>query len=249
MKQTVTKPASWSFSRLGDFSKCRFMYKLKYLDKIPEPERPLPKGKSEHGNDRGTRVHSNIEEYVRGEHDALCDEADKHFGVHIDLLRHMYADGLVEMEESWGYCRDWEVADWDTAWLRMKVDALVHVSKEDAFIVDFKTGRHFGNEVQHASQLQLYAVSTFLRYPKLEEVSVADWYIDHGVVTERIFTREQALRFRRGFDAQGKTLTNCTDFPANPNRWSCQWCAYSQEGTGHCQVGVKNVSMPKSLKK
>ena len=241
MKQTVIKPASWSFSRLGDFSKCRLMYKLKHLDKIPEPERPLPKGKSEHGNDRGTRVHSNIEEYVRGEHDALCDEANKHFGVHIDLLRRLYVDGLVEMEEAWGYCRDWEVAEWDTAWLRMKVDALVHVSSEDAFIIDFKTGRHFGNEVTHAQQLQLYAVSTFLRYPELIEVSVADWYIDHGVVTERIFTRDQALRFKRGFDMQGKTLTDCAAWPANPNKYSCQWCPYGPEHTGHCPEGVRKA--------
>ena len=248
MTTPKTKPASWSFSRLSDFSKCRFMYKLKYLDKVPEPERVLRKGQVEFANDRGTRVHSNIEEYVRGEHDALCDEANKHFGVHIDFLRHQYEAGNVEMEESWAYDRDWEVADWDTGWLRMKIDALVHVSKYDAFIVDFKTGRHAGNEVGHASQLHLYAASTFLRYPELEEVSVADWYLDHDLITEKVLTRDQALRFKPGFDKQGKTLTDCKDFPTNANRFSCRWCCYSQEGTGHCQVGVKTVAMPKSRK-
>ncbi len=240
MKTTVKAP-SWSFSRLGDFSKCKLMYKLKHLDKIPEPERELPKGKTEFANDRGTRIHSNIEEYVRGEHDALCDEANKHFGVHVDLLRVLYADGVVEMEEAWAYDREWEVAAWETGWLRMKVDALVHLSKQEASIIDFKTGRVWGNEVGHAQQLNLYAVAVFLRYPKLEEVSVADWYLDHGEVTERFFTRDQALRFKKSFHAQGVAVTDCTSWPANPNKFSCQFCLYGPEHSGHCDVGVRKA--------
>jgi hypothetical protein len=37
---------SWSFSRLTDFEKCKFLAKLKNIDKVPEPERPLPAGKT-----------------------------------------------------------------------------------------------------------------------------------------------------------------------------------------------------------
>lgn len=247
MTQTV-KTSTWSFSRLGDFAKCRLMYKLKYIDKIPEPERELPPGKSEFANDRGTRLHANMEEYVRGEHDALAPENDKHFGLHADLLRVLYAEGKVEMEEAWGYDRDWEVAPWETAWLRMKVDALVHLSEQEACIVDFKTGKVWGNEIQHAQQLNLYAVAVFLRYPKLDKVSVADWYLDHGEITERFFTRDQALRFKRGFHTQGVTLTDCQVFPANPNVHSCKWCPYSPSGTGDCLVGVTSSFAPKRKK-
>ena len=51
MSETIS---SWSFSKLGDFESCRLKAKLKHLDNIPEPERPLPPGKTEHANDRGT---------------------------------------------------------------------------------------------------------------------------------------------------------------------------------------------------
>ena len=48
---------AWSYSRLADFEQCKLRAKLKYIDRIPEPARPLPPGKTEHANDRGTRIH------------------------------------------------------------------------------------------------------------------------------------------------------------------------------------------------
>ena len=41
------KIRSWSFSRLSDFEACPLKAKLKIIDKIPEPERELPPGKTE----------------------------------------------------------------------------------------------------------------------------------------------------------------------------------------------------------
>lgn len=234
MTQTAN---SWSFSKLADFTRCKLAFKIKHIDKVAEPERPLPRGKTEHGNDRGSRIHDNIETYIRGDHDALCPEADKYFGIHIDMLRVMYAEGMVEMEQEWGFDDQWETTDWNGAWLRMKLDFLVHLSPTQAIVGDWKTGRHYGNEVGHANQLNLYAVATFLRHPELEEISVADYYIDHGITTERVFTRTQALKYRRTFDKQGKDLTTCTEFPANPNRFSCQWCPWGD--TGHCTVSAR----------
>lgn len=239
MKQIPAQAVSWSFSKLQDFTRCKLAFKIKHIDRVPEPERELPRGKTEFANDRGSRIHDNIETYIRGDHDALCEEAEKYFGTFIDLVRAMYPDGTVEMEGQWGFCEDWEVAEWDTAWLRMKLDLLIHLSPTQAYVIDFKTGRHFGNEITHASQLNLYALATFLRYPELEEISVADYYIDHGKVTERVFTRKEALRNKRTFDKQGKDITNCTTFPPNPNKFSCQWCPWGE--TGHCAVGVRKA--------
>ncbi len=237
----MTPVTSWSFSRLQDFTRCKLAFKIKHIDRVPEPERALPKGKLEHANDRGTRIHDNIETYIRGDHDALCPEADKFFGMFIDLLRVLYADGMVEMEGNWAFGENWDVDAWETGWLRLKLDGLVRLSPTQAAVLDWKTGRHFGNEVVHGNQLNLYAVATFLRHPELEEITVADYYIDHGVKTERKFTRTEALRYKRTFDKQGKDITRCTEFPANPNRFSCQWCAYGPEHTGHCTVGVRKA--------
>ena len=57
---------AWSYSRLVDFEQCKLRAKLKYIDRIPEPARSLPPGKTEHANDRGTRIHDAAERFVRG---------------------------------------------------------------------------------------------------------------------------------------------------------------------------------------
>ena len=217
------------------------MFWLKYDQKIPEPERPLPPGKTEHANDRGSRVHDGCEAYVRGLSDDLPLEAEKHFGPQIDLLRHLYAAGEVSLEGEWAMDMDWCPADWKKGWLRLKLDVLVHLSETEAVVIDYKTGKKFGNEIKHAEQLQLYQLVTFLRYPHLERVTAELWYLDQNEVTSRAYTRDQGLRFREKWHKRGLDITTCEKFPANPNVHSCKFCPYGpwENGTGHCQVGRK----------
>jgi len=231
-----TTVPSWSHSKLKDYDKCKHLFALKHLHKIPEPERVLRPGQTEFANDRGTRVHDNCEGYVRGDHDALCPEADKFFGPQIDLLRTMYQDGIVSMEGEWGHDKDWEPTEWKKAWLRLKLDVMVMIDPTHAIVIDYKTGKKRGNEISHAEQLQLYQLCAFLRYPKLEKVTAELWYLDQNEVTSQTFTRQQGLRFRQGFDKRGILATSCEVFPPNPNKYSCQWCPY--KNTEHCTVGV-----------
>lgn len=230
--------SSWSFSKLQDFEKCKFLCYLKHDAKIPEPERPLPPGKSEHANDRGTRVHDAAESFVRGE-GPLVPELAKFADDFNELKRRFALGGQVELEGEWGMSDEWEIAPWNTAWLRLKLDALVLGDDYDAVVIDYKTGKKYGNEVKHGQQLQLYALVTFLRYPELEEVTAELWYLDVDERTSVTFTRDQALRFRSSFDKRGTALTTCMDFPPNPNKFTCQWCLYGPNHSGHCAVGVR----------
>ncbi len=232
---------SWSFSKLGDFQKCRKYFWLKHEQKIPEPDRPLKPGQTEHANDRGSRIHDSCELYVRGDSDDLAPEAEKHFGLKIDLLRHLHTEGVVELEGNWGMSKDWDIAEWNQAWLRLKLDVLVHLSPDSAIVIDYKSGKKWGNEVKHDQQLQLYALVTFLRYPELETVQAELWYVDQGETTSKTYTREQSLRYRRTYDRQGADITGCSVWPANPNKYSCQWCLYGPEHSGHCAVGVRKA--------
>lgn len=230
---------SWSFSKLQDFEKCKFLCYLKHDQKVPEPERPLPPGKTEHANDRGTRIHDAAEHYVDGT-GPFIGELSK-FKPEFEKLRNLYGAQVVELEGEWGMDEDWEIAPWKGAWLRLKLDALVHTGKYTAVVIDYKSGKKWGNEVKHAQQLQLYALVTFLRYPYLEEVTAELWYLDVDDITTQTFTRDQSLRFKQSFDKRGRALTTATAWPANPNKFTCQWCAYGPEHTGHCSVGVRKA--------
>ena len=232
---------SWSFSKLGDFQKCKRYYELKHELKTPEPERQLKPGQLEHANDRGSRIHDSCELYVRGHSDDLAPEAEKYFGCQLDFLRVLYSEGIVELEGNWGMSSEWEIVEWDKAWLRLKLDVLVHLDDHTAVIIDYKTGSKWGNEVKHDQQLQLYAFVTFMRFPLLETIDAQLWYIDKGETTAKTFTRAQCLRNRRTFEKQGNDIVTCTKWPANPNKFSCQWCLYGPEHSGDCAVGVRKA--------
>ena len=266
---------SWSFSKLGDYEKCKKYFWLKHEQKVPEPVRPLPPGKTEHANDRGSRIHDAAEHFVDGT-GPFIPELRK-FEPEFEQLHHLHSLGKVSLEGEWGMSRDWETCGWNgdwqaisssaptatakklpergnagdvikvgkiiyewvPSWHRCKLDALVFVSDTEAVVIDYKTGRKFGNEVKHAQQLQLYQLNTFLRYPALEVVHAELWYTDQDDITTATYTRDQGLRFKRTFDRRGAELTSNTDWPANPNVFSCKWCGYGPWGTNDCPKGVR----------
>lgn len=169
---------TWSPSRLVDFEKCKFYAHLKHDRRIPEPDRPLPPGKTEHANDRGSRIHNELELYVRGD-GPMPPEASK-FEDHFVKMRDLYEAGVVSLEGEWGMDRQWNPCGWNgewreadkvthlgreftkakklpdrglpgelilvagtfyewlPVWLRLKLDALVHLSETEAVVIDYK---------------------------------------------------------------------------------------------------------------
>jgi RecB family exonuclease len=162
-----------SFSRLQNFEKCKYMAKLMYIDKIPEPERPLPPGRSEHANDRGSRVHDAAEMFVRGGVELIPELL--RFKDEFEELRDLFEAGRVQLEGEWAVNLEWEPVAWSSsdAWARMKLDALVFSEdKLTARVIDYKTGKRHGNEIKHTEQGQVYQLATFLRFPELEQITV-----------------------------------------------------------------------------
>lgn len=235
-----------SHSRLALFEQCKFRVYLKHGLKIPEPVRPLPPGKLEHANDRGSRLHDNAELFTRGK-SKLSPELSKHFLNEFEALQRHFKAGMAILEDEWAMDREWEPCDWKAinAFLRLKIDALVFLSDTEAVVIDYKTGRRQGNEIKHAEQVQLYQLVTFLRYPKIEKITVELWYPDIDDLFSQEYTRDQGLRFKKKFNDRLTELTTYqfTGDPkveANPTIYTCKWCPYGQpsaarpERTGHC---------------
>jgi len=225
-----------SFSRLQNFEKCKYLAKLMYIDKVPEPERPLPKGKTEHANDRGSRIHDSAEMFVRGGVE-LVPELIK-FEDEFRELRSLFEKARVQLEGEWAVNLEWEPVSWASsdAWCRMKLDALV--LSEDckhARVIDYKTGKRQGNEIKHTEQGQIYQLATFLRYPDLEEITVEFWYTDLGETDIKDYTRLQGTQYFNKYNNRLLAISTCTDFPPNPNAFSCRWCPYNGNA---CEHGV-----------
>ena len=234
-----------SFSRLSVFQECPRRAELAYIQKIPEADRgpgPLtaPDGSKEWHNDRGSRIHDLAEKYVQGEDMPFPNELRK-FKKEIDHLRSIYKTGKVITEEMWCYTNEWmpcAANDWDNIYFRMVTDITVFNSKSNATVIDYKTGRKFGNEVKHGQQAQLYQLGAFLRYPDLEEITTEIWYIDQDEIATMEFTRNQGMRFFKHWSNRMKAMVNETEFKPTPNMNSCRWCPYKPSKSGDCSVGI-----------
>lgn len=230
---------TWSFSRLAEFEKCKFRAKLLFIDKIREPERPLPPGKLEHANDRGTRVHEAAELFVQSPQGVELLPELAEFREEFEALRALYSEGKVGLEGEWGYDEGWQPVGWMSSdvWARVKLDALVMLEPDHAVVIDYKTGRKHGNEIKHADQMALYQLATFMRYPDVQKVTVELWYVDQNDMTRQVYTRDQGLRHLKNYNKRGLAMTTCEDFPPNPNDYSCRWCYLGPKGSGVCKAG------------
>ena len=221
---------AWSFSTLTKFEECPFRVYLNKVERLPEPSGPAA--------ERGTAIHTLAEDYVQGVIGELPDEL-KHYKTSFEELRTLYADAKVEVEGDWGFTQAWEPTGWvapDT-WARIKLDVYVSESETSARAIDHKTGKKWGNELKHGSQLMTYAVACFMRDPKLEYLETELWYLDHKHgPTIQSYTREQATMFQPGIHERAIKMTTCTEFDPKPSKHNCRWCHYAKSGA--CEWGV-----------
>lgn len=223
----------WSFSGLSIFETCPYWAYLKYAERIPEPP-PDPNAP----NVRGSRIHDEAEHFVRGT--GPFTPALAKFKTQFEELRAAYEEGSVELEENWGVDRDWQPVTWKdpACWGRIKLDAFVRLSQTSCRVIDYKTGRSWGNEVKHTQQGIVYGIAACLRYPEIESVSIEFWYLDEGKNRPKVFTREQLMRQLPKLNERVSLMTSITSFPAKPNKYNCRWCPYRPGNTGACELGV-----------
>lgn len=229
---------TWSFSRLQDYESCPYKAWLKHAERIPDP-RPSPAA------DRGTAIHELAEKYLRGQIDPLPVELVK-FKDEFESLRN--GGQQLMLEEEWGFDREWSPCEYrgkDT-WGRVKADCVVPKTETTGVVIDFKTGKKFGNEIKHGEQLQVYALSTFLRHPEWTRITAELWYLDVDDLSSISVTRKTAMeRYLKVYDRRFRKMTDATEFPAKPNIVSCKWCPYGD--TGHCDQRVVDSAATKNF--
>lgn len=229
---------TWSHSRLVDFETCAHRAYLKYVKKVPEPERPLPPGKTEHANDRGTRVHEECEAFVRGL-GPLPKEAEK-FRDEFEALATRFAEGKASLEGEWGFRKDWSMCGYydKDVWLRVKCDAVVILSPKRVLVIDYKTGRKFGNEIKHGEQVILYALAIICRMPELEQVDVELWYLDQDDLTHDAKPAKKWMQQLKLYNVRGTKITSAKEFKPNPSKYACQYCPYKDS---ECEFAYKET--------
>lgn len=225
--------APWSFSSLDTYERCPYRYKLKHIERIPEPE---PKDKD--ARHRGIEIHKQLEMYVRSERVDLPPEG-RFFEPQLVKLRELYSHGKVEVEQTWLFDDKWQPYNgkyWD-AWCVIKADVWVN-NETTGVIIDHKSGKKFGNEPKHAQQLNLYSLGAFFRYPDMHTIQGEVWYHDANDMLAVTYRRDQAMMFLPRLEARVDTMQNDKYYRPRPSTVNCKYCPYSPRGNGHCPVGV-----------
>lgn len=232
---------TWSFSRLMKFEQCPYALYLSAYKKLPTPEQDPTKGAG-----RGNIVHDNAEQWVKGETEDLSPVITKHFAGEFRVLKEDYERGCCILEEDWGFNKDWGPTTWeaDDIWCKMKLDnfrteAPLNTGVDYAQVIDYKTGRKFGNEVKHIQQAQVYMIGAFMKFPQLNHVKVEFWYFDQNSKLQKLYSRDNLNQYLNKFTQRALRLTECDNFEAKPSKMHCRWCDYGvANGTGACEFAV-----------
>lgn len=218
-----------SFSGIKEFEDCAY---AAFLSKVKKFKRL-----SSEAADRGTAIHDLAENYVKdgGE----CPKELLKFEADFEHLIRAYREGNVQMEENWGFNKDWEPRTWDAddCELMSKLDVFERESETSARVIDHKTGKKMGNEIKHSDQCMLYAICAFMKYPELEHITCELWYLDKGEKLIKTFTRQRAMVFLERYSARIQAVLTCTDFKPKPSMYNCKWCPHAE--TGNCEWSAK----------
>lgn len=221
---------SWSFSSLMDYETCKYRAFLKLVQRAKQKENEF--------SNRGNVIHKLAEDYVLGNIEELPKELIKFEKQFENVLEKKAQGQTILIEQEWAFTDEWEPTQWrdKKAWNRTKADLAIFETMSSAIIVDHKTGKKFGNELKHGQQLQFYVITAFLMFPELEYVEAELWYLDHGLTTNRKYSRDDAMVFLPRWEERGKRMTTATEFLPSPSKANCKWCPYgSENGTGVCE--------------
>lgn len=223
MKHNPHKINGVSYSRWTVWNQCRLRFKLKFIDRLPDPQGEAAA--------RGARIHELAEKYTTTQRPGKLSPELRLYKEELAALRK--SAGWAEM--MWSFDHDWNLLDeeWpDNVYLRIKTDFTLILPQETVKIIDFKTGRVRDGEYE--PQLQLYAAGGAAAFEGVSRIEVELWFLDHHVTTRRAYTLDQARGFQRTWDKRFRPIFTERAFKPNPGN-HCRWCPYSKSKGGPCK--------------
>ena len=229
--------ANASYSRLSYFKNCPRAYKFKYLDKLKEPKRPTIEGQTETAAERGSRIHSLCEEVIKtpikSTH-SLPPELKKIAQTLKEVASvpesHRYTEQTWYFDDQWVEITE-EQAKSEGYHILVIIDAfyLDPHDSEHAKLIDYKSGKRYGNEQKHQRQVLLYALAAFHKFPELNFITSELVYTDLGRVHRKAYNRNTVLAQHNYWDQQINRMRDEDDFEPNPNTSSCMFCSWGLE--------------------
>ena len=222
--QFQNRPTRTSYSALTTFEDCPLSYFEYYMNGRKDESGPAAQ--------RGTRLHTAAERYLKHEIDS--DRLPIDFWKIKSVLVEYRNIGAIA-EEVWLIDKDWNHQRIEDEHTRLKALTDIHYLTEDTIhIVDLKTGRNYP---EHEDQLQVYALLGLLKYPHLDRVTVGALYVDDGVMGHNhTYLRGMLEILKQRWLERMDALFTATEFPATPSEKACRYCKLRKSKGGSCPV-------------
>jgi hypothetical protein len=220
---TLKMPTRWSYSSLKTYEKCPAAWRYSYMLGL--------KGEESSAMIRGSRLHADCENYLKGDFTVVPWELTK-VGKALDEMKQRGA----KSEETWLLNREWEpVNDPAEAWIKSIVD--VHwVEGNILQIIDFKSGKEYP---EHRDQLELYGLSGLRMYPEVKRAEFKALYLDSNHTSnEGAVIRDMLPYKQEAWTGRAIKIWEDKDFKATPSAKACRFCNYNQKKDGPCREGV-----------
>jgi PD-(D/E)XK nuclease superfamily len=211
----MTKPFSWSYSKLKNFNTCPFKYlKVDVQKAYREDTAQL---------DYGNKVHGALSQaLVSGK--PLPDEFDvwQHWVTGIRSL-----PGELMVEQKYAITREFQPCEYfgPKVWYRGIADA-VKIDGHNVGIFDWKTGKVRPDSVQ----LMLMTACVFAFHPELEQARTSFIWLNDNEITSSDFTRQDIRNAWPAVLEQVSELEAATErmlFPPKPGGLCINYCPVS----------------------
>jgi hypothetical protein len=226
---------AWSISRLRDYERCPYYAKEVHLNKRRGPGSPAM--------DRGAEIHRHAELYLKKKTKVLMPELSSFKKEFAELKK-----SNLGSEIKWAFDNEWKHLPDESpsrlgffhhkAWLRIVADAArkIFIRKKPAIdLIDFKTGKHSEGRVsEYNDQLELYAPTTFIVYPKVEMVRGSLWFTDAGVIEKTEYARKDLPKLIDKWNERVAPMLADTKFAPRPGHY-CSFCHLSKRNGGPCR--------------
>lgn len=231
---------AWSYSAYANYVLCPLQFKLRKIDKLPEPQAPAL--------ERGNTIHVGVAKFISGKTEACPPEAMAHANM-ADLIHQLRAipDADKQVEQQWGYGADFTPTTWfnragqPDVWFRSVLDAGVMYDDMTYEDVDWKTGKRYAQS--NDDQMETQALSVMMRFKPVKHVTTRLAYLDAGGALgsstgfefgEFPATQKQSLADK--WRKKVEPMFSDTTFAPRPND-KCKWCHFSRSNTGKCAFG------------
>ena len=227
-----------SYSRLSAFMNCGFLYRLKYVEKIPARPKPhLGFGRILHSTldkfyslDTHSPTLDDLLRIYRGYWKTGSNAYERHYSKGLRILKRYYELNIGDHHRTVYVEQPFEIPVGNHM-LAGRFDRVDCIADNTYEIIDYKTAKHVLTQEQVDSDLQLgiYGLAFKLTTGKLPLLSF--YFLPENTKVTSKRTDREIYRLKSGLDAIVEKLASGEHFHPREGL-ECKWCDYKR----HCPL-------------